>query len=179
MHVLSGLFEEETPSQALSDAGNRARPSRAAFDGADRTRGKSAGASAGDSGLVPNASNATSPTWARRPGAGPSARWQSRGPSPSAEELHEGSVLRQRRNFPWITKTPTPPTYRDRINNELAYWFGECFAPGRAVVECNAPKILAAVVYLATRGRVPSYHRARSGTIMRKRLQAKNANYTM
>ena len=52
--------------------------------------------------------------------------------------------------LPVYKKNADATTYRDRINNALAYWFGECFAPGRAVVECNAPKILAAVVYLAT-----------------------------
>ena len=112
----------------------------------------------------------------KSPGAGPSA---SRKAADHRRLLKSYmKALFRHVKLPVDNKNADATTYRDRINNALAYWFGECFAPGRAVVECHAPKILAAVVYLATRGRV-KVPPGEVGEIMRKGLQAKNANYTV
>ena len=69
-------------------------------------------------------------------------------------------------------------TYRDRINGALEFWFGDSFAPGRATIECNAPKIFAAIVYLATKGRV-TVGPEDVADVLRKGVQAKNANYAV
>ena len=172
VHVLSGLFEEETPSQALSDAGTArvGAPTRRRSS-ASKSAGASAGAGAGSERVERDVSDV-----GKSPGAGPSA---SRKAADHRRLLKSYmKALFRHVKLPVDNKNADATTYRDRINNALAYWFGECFAPGRAVVECNAPKILAAVVYLATRGRV-KVPPGEVGEIMRKGLQAKNANYTV
>jgi hypothetical protein len=69
-------------------------------------------------------------------------------------------------------------TYRDRINSALGFWFGETFSPGRTIVECNAPKVVAAILYLATFGEVkPNVEDV--ARVLRKGPQAKNANYAV
>ena len=170
IHVLSGLFEEETLSQALSDAGTAhgGAPKRRR-SGASKPAG--AGAGAGSERGDRDVSDA-----GKSPGAGPSA---SRKAADHRRLLKSYmKALFRHVKLPVDNKNADAATYRDRINNALAYWFGECFAPGRAVVECNAPKILSAVVYLATYGRV-KVPPGEVGEIMRKGLQAKNANYTV
>jgi hypothetical protein len=172
IHVLSGLFEEETPSQALSDAGT-------AHGGAPKRRrssvSKPAGAGAG-AGAGSERGDRDVSDVGKSPGAGPSA---SRKAADHRRLLKSYmKALFRHVKLPVDNKNADATTYRDRINNALAYWFGECFAPGRAVVECNAPKILSAVVYLATYGRV-KVKPGEVGEIMRKGLQAKNANYTV
>mgnify|MGYP004062573655 CR=1 FL=1 len=69
-------------------------------------------------------------------------------------------------------------SYRDRINAALMFWFGDTFAPGKATRECNALKVMASIVYLATKGRVNVDADAVSG-VLRKGLNSKNANYTV
>ena len=64
------------------------------------------------------------------------------------------------------------------INAALMFWFGDTFAPGKATRECNALKVMASIVYLATKGRVNVDADAVSG-VLRKGLNSKNANYTV
>ena len=143
--------------------------------GADPSASKSAGASVGAGAGSERVERDVSDV-GKSPGAGPSA---SRKAADHRRLLKSYmKALFRHVKLPVDNKNADATTYRDRINNALAYWFGECFAPGRAVVECHAPKILAAVVYLATRGRV-KVPPGEVGEIMRKGLQAKNANYTV
>ena len=152
--------------------GNRARRSAyAAPIEREQIGGRGVGAGAGSDRVERDVSDV-----GKSPGAGPSA---SRKAADHRRLLKSYmKALFRHVKLPVDNKNADATTYRDRINNALAYWFGECFAPGRAVVECNAPKILAAVVYLATRGRV-KVPPGEVGEIMRKGLQAKNANYTV
>ena len=75
-------------------------------------------------------------------------------------------------------KSAPSATYRDRINNALAYWFGDSFAPGKTTRECHAPKVVCCLVRIATSGRVVIRPEDVS-EILVKGLQAKNANYAV
>ena len=80
--------------------------------------------------------------------------------------------------LPVDIKPADAATYRDRINSALGFWFGETFSPGRTTVECNAPKVVAALFYLATFGRVDAGVDD-VARVLRKGPQAKNANYAV
>ena len=108
-----------------------------------------------------------------------------RGPSASRKAADHRRLLKsymkalfRHLNLAVDHKVSESATYRDRINNTLAFWFGDSFAPGKATQECHAPKIMGVIMYLATSGRV-SLGQEEVHEILQKGLQAKNANYTV
>jgi len=194
VHVLSGLFEEDL-SQALSDAGtvrlasaaNGGKKRRSFSVGAGRrtagdTRGYSHGTRVSGSLSIDgthgddkrgNRSGATTTTNA---GAGPSS---SRKAADHRRLLKSYmKALFRHLRLPVDIKPADAATYRDRINSALGFWFGETFSPGRTTVECNAPKVIAALFYLATFGRVDAGVDD-VARVLRKGPQAKNANYAV
>tara|TARA_B110000977_G_scaffold201781_1_gene298577 strand:- start:5006 stop:6787 length:1782 start_codon:yes stop_codon:yes gene_type:complete len=180
IHVLSGLFEEETMSQALSDANNglaSTKKRRSSVSKPSGSKGAEGGSNRGGRGVSTNgkASELIVPI--------PSTSGE--GPSGSRKAADHRRLLKsymkalfRHLKLPVDGKPAESATYRDRINSALCFWFGNTFVPGKTTVECNAPKIVCALVYLATYGRVtiqPDDVRQ----ILRKGLNAKNANYTV
>ena len=197
VHVLSGLFEEDL-SQALSDAGTAAerrarRPKRRSDVGARRASGTSGGslpsgvASADRRDDRRDADVASFGTEARsgvRAGAARGAH-AAGGPSSSRKAADHRRLLKsymkalfRHLRLPVDIKPADAATYRDRINSALGFWFGETFVPGRTTVECNAPKVVAALLYLATFGRVAA-GADDVARVLRKGPRAKNANYAV
>ena len=118
-------------------------------------------------------------------GAGAGAGVGAAGPSASRKAADHRRLLKsymkalfRHLNLAVDYKMSEAATYRDRINSALAFWFGDSFSPGKSTQECNAPKIMAMIVYLATSGRV-SLTQGEVHEILQKGLQAKNANYTV
>ena len=213
--VLSGMFEDDTPSQALSDAGTAHAGAKPATPKRRRTgaamsagpasplRPKAAAAAAAArAARAPAAAAAPSPSRAaaRRvvgsspardavvrvssPASAPSSV-PAAGPSASRKAADHRRLLKsymkalfRHLKLPVEVKFSEDVTYRDRINGALEFWFGDSFAPGRATIECNAPKIFAAIVYLATKGRV-TVGPEDVADVLRKGVQAKNANYAV
>jgi len=212
--VLSGMFEDDTPSQALSDAGTAHAGAKPATPKRRRTgaamsagpasplRPKAAAAAAAArAARAPAAAAAPSPSRAaaRRVVGSSPARGAARvsspasapssvpaaGPSASRKAADHRRLLKsymkalfRHLKLPVEVKFSEDVTYRDRINGALEFWFGDSFAPGRATIECNAPKIFAAIVYLATKGRV-TVGPEDVADVLRKGVQAKNANYAV
>ena len=211
--VLSGMFEDDTPSQALSDAGTAHAGAKPATPKRRRTgaamsagpasplRPKAAAAAAARAARAPAAAAAPSPSRAaaRRVVGSSPARGAARvsspasapssvpaaGPSASRKAADHRRLLKsymkalfRHLKLPVEVKFSEDVTYRDRINGALEFWFGDSFAPGRATIECNAPKIFAAIVYLATKGRV-TVGPEDVADVLRKGVQAKNANYAV
>lgn len=181
VHVLSGLFEEDL-SQALSDAGTKADPKRkrrSSVSVANASRGASRGGRSG--GSIDAAGTAGDKE--RRVTGTPSA--SGGGPSSSRKAADHRRLLKsymkalfRHLRLPVDIKPADAATYRDRINSALGFWFGETFSPGRTIVECNAPKVVAAILYLATFGEVkPNVEDV--ARVLRKGPQAKNANYAV
>jgi hypothetical protein len=193
VHVLSGLFEEDL-SQALSDAGTKADPKRkrrSSVSVANASRGASRGGRSGgsiDAGPVTGSLEleghaGTTRDKERRVTGTPSA--SGGGPSSSRKAADHRRLLKsymkalfRHLRLPVDIKPADAATYRDRINSALAFWFGETFSPGRTVVECNAPKVVAVILYLATFGECkPNVEDV--ARVLRKGPQAKNANYAV
>ena len=184
VHVLSGLFEEDL-SQALSDAGTArlagGKKRRSSVGTGRRTtepRGKP-DAGAGGSLSIDGTNGdkrGTNATNATNAGAGPSS---SRKAADHRRLLKSYmKALFRHLRLPVDIKPADAATYRDRINSALGFWFGETFSPGRTTVECNAPKVVAALFYLATFGRVDAGVDD-VARVLRKGPQAKNANYAV
>jgi hypothetical protein len=193
VHVLSGLFEEDL-SQALSDAGTKADPKRkrrSSVSVANASRGASRGGRSGgsiDAGPVTGSLEleghaGTARDKERRVTGTPSA--SGGGPSSSRKAADHRRLLKsymkalfRHLRLPVDIKPADAATYRDRINSALGFWFGETFSPGRTIVECNAPKVVAAILYLATFGECkPNVEDV--ARVLRKGPQAKNANYAV
>jgi len=189
VHVLSGLFEEDL-SQALSDAGTKAdqkRKRRSSVSVANASRGGRSGGSI-DAGPVTGSLEleghaGTARDKERRVTGTPSA--SGGGPSSSRKAADHRRLLKsymkalfRHLRLPVDIKPADAATYRDRINSALGFWFGETFSPGRTVVECNAPKVVAVILYLATFGECkPNVEDV--ARVLRKGPQAKNANYAV
>ena len=189
VHVLSGLFEEDL-SQALSDAGTKAdqkRKRRSSVSVANASRGGRSGGSI-DAGPVTGSLEleghaGTARGKERRVTGTPSA--SGGGPSSSRKAADHRRLLKsymkalfRHLRLPVDIKPADAATYRDRINSALGFWFGETFSPGRTVVECNAPKVVAVILYLATFGECkPNVEDV--ARVLRKGPQAKNANYAV
>ena len=189
VHVLSGLFEEDL-SQALSDAGTKAdqkRKRRSSVSVANASRGGRSGGSI-DAGPVTGSLEleghaGTARCKERRVTGTPSA--SGGGPSSSRKAADHRRLLKsymkalfRHLRLPVDIKPADAATYRDRINSALGFWFGETFSPGRTVVECNAPKVVAVILYLATFGECkPNVEDV--ARVLRKGPQAKNANYAV
>ena len=190
VHVLSGLFEEDL-SQALSDAGTaaerRGRKRRSSVKigtsgGSVSLGGASAEPTRGDR---HSAGAASFGTEARSSGARRKSAAESLGPSSSRKAADHRRLLKsymkalfRHLRLPVDIKPASDATYRDRINSALGFWFGETFTPGRTAVECNAPKVVAALFYLSTFGRVaPSAEDV--ARVLKKGPRAKNANYAV
>ena len=189
VHVLSGLFEEDL-SQALSDAGTKAdqkRKRRSSVSVANASRGGRSGGSI-DAGPVTGSIElerhaGTARDKERRVTGTPSA--SGGGPSSSRKAADHRRLLKsymkalfRHLRLPVDIKPADAATYRDRINSALGFWFGETFSPGRTVVECNAPKVVAVILYLATLGECkPNVEDV--ARVLRKGPQAKNANYAV
>ena len=193
VHVLSGLFEEDL-SQALSDAGtvrlagaNGGKKRRSFSVGAGRrTAGDTRGYSHGTrvSGSLSIDGNASDKRGGNRSGATTTTN-AGAGPSSSRKAADHRRLLKsymkalfRHLRLPVDIKPADAATYRDRINSALGFWFGETFSPGRTTVECNAPKVIAALFYLATFGRVDAGVDD-VARVLRKGPQAKNANYAV
>ena len=199
VHVLSGLFEEDL-SQALSDAGTRdpKRKRRSSVSVANAKAGVFSAKGGGrffsgeslDGEAHYSERRATTTSDVARanlnggvvsavPSGGPS------GPSSSRKAADHRRLLKsymkalfRHLRLPVDIKPADAATYRDRINSALGFWFGETFSPGRTVVECNAPKVVAALFYLATFGAVqPTVEDV--ARVLKKGPQAKNANYAV
>jgi len=194
VHVLSGLFEEDL-SQALSDAGT-VRLASAANGGKKRRSGVGTGGrrTAGDtrgyshgtrvSGSLSIDGNGNGDKRGNRSGATTTTN-AGAGPSSSRKAADHRRLLKsymkalfRHLRLPVDIKPADAATYRDRINSALGFWFGETFSPGRTTVECNAPKVIAALFYLATFGRVVAGVDD-VARVLRKGPQAKNANYAV
>ena len=113
------------------------------------------------------------------------AQQQLDGPSASRKAADHRRLLKsymkalfRHLKLPVEYKSAPSATYRDRINNALAYWFGDSFAPGKTTRECHAPKVVCCLVRIATSGRVVIRPEDVS-EILVKGLQAKNANYAV
>ena len=194
VHVLSGLFEEDL-SQALSDAGtvrlasaaNGGKKRRSFSVGAGRrTAGDTRGYSHGTrvSGSLSIDGNGNGDKRGNRSGATTTTN-AGAGPSSSRKAADHRRLLKsymkalfRHLRLPVDIKPADAATYRDRINSALGFWFGETFSPGRTTVECNAPKVVAALFYLATFGRVDAGVDD-VARVLRKGPQAKNANYAV
>ena len=196
VHVLSGLFEEDL-SQALSDAGtvrlasaaNGGKKRRSFSVGAGRrtagdTRGYSHGTRVSGSLSIDGNGNGDK-RGGNRSGATTTTNAGHAGPSSSRKAADHRRLLKsymkalfRHLRLPVDIKPADAATYRDRINSALGFWFGETFSPGRTTVECNAPKVVAALFYLATFGRVDAGVDD-VARVLRKGPQAKNANYAV
>ena len=113
------------------------------------------------------------------------AQQQLDGPSASRKAADHRRLLKsymkalfRHLKLPVEYKSASSATYRDRINNALSYWFGDSFAPGKTTRECHAPKVVCALVRIATSGRV-LIRPENVSEILVKGIQAKNANYAV
>jgi hypothetical protein len=186
VHVLSGLFEEDL-SQALSDAGtvrlaaaNGGKKRRSSVGAGRRTADTRVpdGTAAGSLSIDGNGDKRGNRSGGATTNAGA-------GPSSSRKAADHRRLLKsymkalfRHLRLPVDIKPADAATYRDRINSALGFWFGETFSPGRTTVECNAPKVVAALFYLATFGRVDAGVDD-VARVLRKGPQAKNANYAV
>ena len=193
VHVLSGLFEEDL-SQALSDAGtvrlagaNGGKKRRSSVGAGRRTAGDTRGYSHGTrvSGSLSIDGTHGDKRGGNRSGATTTTNANHAGPSSSRKAADHRRLLKsymkalfRHLRLPVDIKPADAATYRDRINSALGFWFGETFSPGRTTVECNAPKVVAALFYLATFGRVDAGVDD-VARVLRKGPQAKNANYAV
>jgi hypothetical protein len=200
MHALSDLLSQDPEdSFALggSDAGTAptvlaARaPKRVrsnvvvAKPGGAKARRTSAGGSAGGAargGKQQSGSDSGTQGTTTQP---TNAQQQLDGPSASRKAADHRRLLKsymkalfRHLKLPVEYKSAPSATYRDRINNALAYWFGDSFAPGKTTRECHAPKVVCCLVRIATSGRVVIRPEDVS-EILVKGLQAKNANYAV
>ena len=198
MHALSDLLSQDPEdSFALggSDAGTAptalaARaPKRvrsnvvAAKPGGAKARRTSAGGSA--RGKSKQQSGSDSGSQGTTTQAANAQQQQLDGPSASRKAADHRRLLKsymkalfRHLKLPVEYKSAASATYRDRINNALAYWFGDSFAPGKTTRECHAPKVVCCLVRIATSGRVVIRPEDVS-EILVKGLQAKNANYAV
>lgn len=191
VHVLSGLFEEDL-SQALSDAGtvrlagaNGGKKRRSSVGAGRRTASDTRGYSHGTRVSGSLSIDGTHGDKSDKRSGGATTTNAGAGPSSSRKAADHRRLLKsymkalfRHLRLPVDIKPADAATYRDRINSALGFWFGETFSPGRTTVECNAPKVIAALFYLATFGRVDAGVDD-VARVLRKGPQAKNANYAV
>mmetsp|Transcript_7854 Transcript_7854/g.31816 ORF Transcript_7854/g.31816 Transcript_7854/m.31816 type:complete len:554 (-) Transcript_7854:154-1815(-) len=199
MHALSDLLSQDPEdSFALggSDAGTaptvlaarapkRVRSNVVAKPGGAKARRTSAGGSAGGAARGGKQQSGSDSGSQGTTTQAVNAQQQLDGPSASRKAADHRRLLKsymkalfRHLKLPVEYKSAASATYRDRINNALAYWFGDSFAPGKTTRECHAPKVVCCLVRIATSGRVVIRPEDVS-EILVKGLQAKNANYAV
>jgi len=199
MHALSDLLSQDPEdSFALggSDAGTaptvlaarapkRVRSNVVAKPGGTKARRTSAGGSAGGAARGGKQQSGSDSGSQGTTTQAVNAQQQLDGPSASRKAADHRRLLKsymkalfRHLKLPVEYKSAASATYRDRINNALAYWFGDSFAPGKTTRECHAPKVVCCLVRIATSGRVVIRPEDVS-EILVKGLQAKNANYAV